>query len=259
LFGFAPAKAGISEPHVGYKVFRWDNVNHPNAPSHTGANLLMTLHQGTSGAGRFTTVHHSVQVDYVNRNDGRELHLALMAPFATLLVGCGANDSSPSLRLQQADAPGMRQISADKCFNLPNIPYEDWITALYVGTDGSGGWTAYFDPHFAVFEPNTYCIAGVSGCTQGYSDVRAGTGADPLSAAANFKGTKREAYLNQVWIDNAGGPTTVWTDPYGRSVDSGTPGAIAQYICALDTRPLDNSAAFGEDRNHDDGTVRAPN
>jgi hypothetical protein len=259
LFGYAGAKAGLSEPHSGYKVFRWDNVNHPNAPSHTGSNLLMTLHQGTSGAGRFTTVHHSVQVDYINPSDGRELHLALMAPFGTLMVGCGANDPSPSLQLQQGSTIGMRQVSADKCFNSPNIPYEDWITALYVGTDESGGWTAYFDPHFAVFEPSTYCIANGGSCTLGYSDTRAGTGADPLGPNAGFKGTKREAYLNQVWVDNAGGATTVWTDPYGKTVQPGAVGAIPQYICALDAQPLVNSAAFGEDRNHDDGTVRAPN
>ena len=259
LFGYAGAQAGLAEPHSSFKVFRWDNVNHPNAPSHTGSHLLMTLHQGTGGVGRFTTVHHSVQVDYINRNDGRELHLAMMAPFGTLMVGCGANDPSPSLRLRQADVSGIRQVSADKCFNTPNIPYEDWITALYIGTDDRGGWTAYFDPHFAVFEPSTYCISNGSSCTLGYSDVRAGTGADPLGPASQFKGTKREAYLNQVWVDNAGGSTTVWTDPYGKSVEPGAPGAIAQYICTLETRPLVNSAAFGEDRDHDDGTVRAPN
>jgi hypothetical protein len=259
LFGYAGAKAGIDEPHSGYKVFRWDNVNHPNAAGHTGSNLLMTLHQGTSGAGRFTTVHHSVQVDYVNPNDGRELHLAMMAPFGTLMAGCGANDPSPSLRVQQAAVSGMRQVSTDKCFNLPSIPYEDWITALKVGTDGEGGWTAYFDPHFAVFQPNTYCIASGSSCGLGYSDVRAATQQDPLGPTAGFKGTKREAYLNQVWTDNAGGSTTVWTDAYGRNAEPGTPGSIAQYICALDTRPLVNSSAFGEDRDHDDGTVRVPN
>jgi hypothetical protein len=219
----------------------------------------MTLHQGTGGAARFTTVHHSVQVDYLNPNDGREIHVAVMAPFGTLMVGCGANDPSPALRVQQAAVSGMRQVAADKCFNLPSIPYEDWITALKIGTDGEGSWTAYFDPHFAVFQPSTYCVVGSNSCALGYSDTRAGTGLDPLSAAAGFKGTKREAYLNQVWIDNAGGGTTVWTDAYGKTVDASTPGAIAQYICALDTRPLVNSAAFGAERDHDDGFVRAPN
>jgi len=260
LFGYASLDAGMNEGHVGFKVFRWDNIHHYNAPAHEGASVVMTLHQGTAGAGRFTIYYHSIQVDYANPNDGRVVHVMMLAPFGKLLVGCGANDPAMLLSLQQANIPGARQLSADKCFNSPNIPYEDWITALYVGTDSQGNWKAYMDPHFAIFNPNTYCIVQNGACTIGYSDQRAGTGADPASSASWFKGDKREAYLNQVWIDNQGGSSSIWTDPYGKLVAAGTPGAIQQYIATLDSRPLTNSAAFGEDHIHDpDGSVHAPN
>jgi hypothetical protein len=260
LFGYASIKAGMSEPHVGFKVFVWNNIQHPNAPAHSGASVVMVLHQGTAGAGRFTTVFHDLEFHYVNPNDGREVHIHMLAPFGALLVGCGANDPAMDLRLQQASVPGARQVSSTRCFATPNIPYEDWITALYVGADASGNWRAYLDPHFAVFNPNTYCEVVNGACVLAYSDVRAGTGADPAGTASWFKGDKREAYLNQVWLDNAGNSTSVWTDPYGRLTTPTAPGAIEQYIAAIDSRPLTNSAAWGAEHNHDpDGSVHAPN
>ncbi len=245
-------------PHNGYKVFAWSNISHYNAPAHSGASVVMVLHQGTSGAGRFTTVFHDIEIHYYNPNDGREAHIYMLAPFGELLVGCGANDPNMDLRLSQANAPGARQISASKCFDPPNIPYEDWITALYIGTDSQGNWKGYMDPHFAIFNPNTYCIVQDNSCVLGYSDERAGTGADPNSADSWFKGVKREAYLNQVWIRNAGGSTTIWTDPYGKLVPAGQ--GIPQYLSTVNQQPLTNSAAFGADHDNDPaGAVHAPN
>ena len=259
LFGFANARTDIEEAHVGFKVSRWDTIHHRNAPNHEGAFVVMVIHQGSAGANRFTTTHHEVDVDYLNPRDGRAVHVKLMAPFGTLKVGCGANDPSMLLDLAQDTSGGVRQIAADHCFDTPNIPYEDWLTALYVGDDGKGGWRAYLDPHFAIFNPNTYCQPNGPGCTLAHSDDRAQTGLDPLGPESQFKGTKRETYLNQIWVDNAGGSPEVWTDAFGKLAAPGAPDAIAQYVCTLDLRPRGNSAAFGADRVHDDGTVRAPN
>ena len=248
----------VCMPHSGYKVFAWSNISHYNAPAHSGASVVMVLHQGTSGAGRFTTVFHDIEIHYSHPSDGREAHIYMLAPFGDLLVGCGANDPNMDLRLSQANAPGARQVSADKCFDNPNIPYEDWITALYIGKNSQGAWKAYMDPHFAIFNPNTYCIVQGNSCVLGFSDERAGTGADPNSADSWFKGDKREAYLNQVWINNAGGSTTIWTDAYGNLVPAGQ--GIPQYIASVNQQPLTNSAAFGADNNHDPaGAVHAPN
>jgi len=259
LFGYAATQMGMVEPHAGYKVFRQDNIHDAHAPNHDGASVLMTLHQGTSGAARFTQVYHDVSVHYVNPHDGREVHIDMLAPFGTLAVGCGANDPDMLLEVEQAPVPGMRQITADKCFNSPNIPYEDWITALYVGKSDSGSWKAYIDPHFAVNGPNTYCIVQNGACTLGYSDARAGTGADPSSTAAAYKGTRRDTYLNQVWLDNAGGSSVVWTDAHGMLTSAGAVGAIAQYVASVRQMPLGNSIAFGVSRDHGDPSTHAPN
>ena len=260
-FGMPAYYAGMTEPHAGFKVERWDNVQHVNAPNHAGASVVMTVHQGTSGAARFTTAMHSVQFDYINPTDGREVHLSVMAPFGALKVGCQV----PELTTTSPD-PGSRIVSGPRCFNLPNRPYEDWPTAIYVGYTGNReNWRAYVDPHFAVFDPHTYCqpVAATAPpgweCTLRYSDTRAGTGLDPLTSAARYRGVKRETYLNQVWLENAGRPTVIWTDAYGAAAAQSVY-AIPQFVAAKSLRPFDNSAAFGVSHNHDpQSTVRAPN
>ena len=269
LFDYVNALAGRSEAHVGFKIFRWDNVQHPNAPSHTGAQLLMVIHQGSSTDNAFMETRHEITVHYVNPRDGRELHVTMLAPFGTLGIGCGAND--PNLvRIRQANTPGMRQIPSEKCFGVatrnaagtaPNsIPYEDWITALYIGSDARGNNAkAYFDPHFAIFNPNRYCTLQNNACVLGRSDTRAGTGIDPYSTRSDYNGAKREAYLNQAQLRNAGGWTTIWTDVDGHLVAPNSPGSIQQYVSAVTVTPQDNSAAFGADDVHDDGSVHAPN
>ena len=259
-FGLPAFYAGMTEPHAGFKVERWDNVQHPNAPNHAGASVVMTVHQGTSGAARFTTAMHSVQFDYINPTDGREVHLSVMAPFGGFKVGC----SSPVLEITSSD-PGSRIVPGPQCYNnLPTTPYEDWPTAIYVGWTGAReNWRAYVDPHFAVFDPSTLCqpVVRSSGwsCRLAYSDTQNGTGLDPLTSAARYRGVKRETYLNQVWLQNAGQSTVVWTDAYGALVAQSL-FAIPQMVAARNVRPLTGSAAFGSGHNHDpQRTVRAPN
>jgi hypothetical protein len=184
----------------------------------------------------------------------------MLAPFGALKAGCGANDPQMELNVQQANAPGARVIPTSRCFTLPSRPYEDWITALYVGSDSQGNWKAYLDPHYAIFDSNTYCVVQGGSCAIAYSDTRDNTGADPASTSSWYKGVKREAYLNQVWLRNSGGSTSIWTDPYGKTVAPGTPGAIEQYVATVKVDPLVNSSVFGDANNHDpDGSVHAPN
>lgn len=268
IFDYVNGLAGRSEAHVGFKIFRWDYVQHPNAPSHTGAQLVMMIHQGSATANAFTEPFHEIAVHYVNPNDGREIHAYMLAPFGKLSVGCGANDPQ-AVTVQQVNAPGMRQIPGAQCYGSAlkdapgtmagSIPYEDWITALYIGADSQGNAKAYFDPHFAIFNPNRYCVMQNNACTLGRSDDRAATGIDPFSTKSQYKGTKREAYLNQAWVTNAGGSTAVWTDVHGKLVAAKSPGAILQYVSAVNARPQVNSSAFDADAENDDGTVRAPN
>ena len=102
------------------------------------------------------------------------------------------------VRIRQANTPGMRQIPSEKCFGVAtknaagtvanSIPYEDWITALYIGSDAQGNNAkAYFDPHFAIFNPNRYCSLQNNACVLGRSDTRAGTGIDPYSTRSELQ------------------------------------------------------------------------
>lgn len=185
--------------------------------------------------------------------------------------------------------------------------YEDWISANYLRKRGGGEALAYFDPHFAVFLPARFhwpvrtaesvqaarsgadtaaqigrtidlCYAsdGERRAAGGECDrVRDGASRvawdDPRSP---FDGVKREFYFNQTTIVNAGNPTTWYTDPFGGNASlQPFPGAIAQFIAAVDNRkrnqagvigvggrayPLE-SRAFGKDRWYGGKGVHAPN
>lgn len=274
-FGYVGLSVGEVEAHTGFKVYRWDNIQGgSNGPNHDGASLLILFHQGTSSDNAFTQAFHEIQIHYYNPRDGREVHVQMLAPFGNLAIGCGANDPN-LLRIQQANVPGLREIPGPQCFGAAlkngsgtiagSIPYEDWLTALYVGGDGQGHWKGYIDPHFAVFNPNRYCqpnapFTAASPCTLGRSDTRANTGADPAGTGSEYKGTKREAYLNQVLIDNANGPATFTTDAHGLLVPAGTPGAIKQFLSTVRVMPIENSIVFDSDHDQDQGgTVHAPN
>ena len=94
---------------------------------------------------------------------------------------------------------------------------------------------------------------------------------DPRSP---FNGVKREFYFNQTTIVNAGNPTTWYTDPFGgRASERPFPGAIKQFIAAVDNRKRNDagvisiggriypfeSRAFGKDRWYGGKGVHAPN
>jgi hypothetical protein len=153
--------------------------------------------------------------------------------------------------------------------------YEDWITSNHL-VSAEGKQLAYFDPHFAVFNPSRFFDASKPGnlgrtigqCSPGSGGI-ASTGEcqgaaglafdDPRSP---FDGSHREVYFNQTTLSNAGGPTTWYTDPFGRSA-SRTPfaGSIAQFVASVDTnRPTLESQAFGSDIRPPAGSgVHSPN
>jgi hypothetical protein len=87
---------------------------------------------------------------------------------------------------------------------------------------------------------------------------------DPRSG---FRGLNRGMYFQPGFVDNLGGPTVWWTDPYGgRASTTPFPGAIRQVLSAkrvdystlIGGAPIDPRVAS---RFHDDGngTVHAPN
>ena len=268
MFGYASMLAGRQVDANGFKVFRWDLVQRGDGQSsHNGASLLMVVHQGTGDASSFSDTQREVTFHYVNPRDGRELHVSLLAPFGGLRIDpCDGPDGFAYV--QQASVPGERRIPGARCFGAAtldapdtvpgSVPFEDWFTSVYVGSQSA--FRAHIDPHFGVFDPNRYCIWQDGSCALGRSDERVSTGRDPLGSDSHYKGVRREAQLNQVWIANAGRDTAIWTDPFGNEVATGSAGAIEQFVSASDVRPQDPSTSLPSGRDYDpDGSVHAPN
>ncbi len=271
-FGYVNAIEGQrKEDHVGNKVFV---VNDDSR----GGSLLVKMHQGTHSPDAFINNLHELQYHYRNR-DGRRLDIMILAAFGKsgeIRSGCGANGG----QIVQTGAPtnsfgsGVRSIPSADCFALPNIPYEDWLSGNHI-TTADGRDLAYFDPHFAVFNPSRFFQPGqpnnlgrsvdrcrelsgtVSGECQALKNNPSITWDSPASP---YKGEKREMYVNQNWITNAGGPNVWYCDPYGRGASPQPfPGSVPQYISASNYTQQAPSLVFGANNNHNAPGVHSPN
>ncbi len=158
--------------------------------------------------------------------------------------------------------------------------YEDWLTSNYIYSTG-GKRLAYFDPHFAVFNPSRYFYSGktdnmgrsIDLCREKESngDYAHGGACEGLSSSVTwddvrspFNGGSRETYFSQNWTDNSGGKTIWYSDPYGnKATNTSFKGSLKQYIAAVkNLKPYAyESQAFGKSRNYGgSGTqVHAPN
>lgn len=294
------------EDHVGHKI-EWENdvrlersVNGQRVQLPVTCDFLMKIHQGTHSADAFTNNLHELTY-VVDCSNGARLIATVMTAFgapggfvrscdkATIITaGTPTPPNSPA-------GPGVRFIPDRACpeqfvfvpagqFSQMSLAfYEDWISANYLRTP-SGQQLAYFDPHFAVFNPARYHWPAAPGgigrvvdlcyeepspglrARDGTCDSATRNGTlpgvvwdDPQSP---FDGSHRETYFNQTTIDNAGGPTRWYTTPFGGNA-SQTPfsGAIAQYVAATSNRDLPTleSQAFGATRSYDGPGVHAPN
>ncbi len=271
-FGYVNAIEGQrKEDHFGNKVFV---VNDDTR----GGSLLVKLHQGTHSADAFVNNLHELQYHYRHR-DGRRLDIMILAAFGKsgeISTGCGANGG----QIVQTGAPtnnlgaGVRSIPAPECYALPNIPYEDWLSGNHI-TMPDGRELAYFDPHFAVFNPSRYFDPGlannfgrsvdrcrqltgtISGECQSLKDNPSVTWDSPASP---FKGEKREMYENQNIITNAGGANIWYCDPYGHNASAQPfPGSVPQYISASQYIQQVPSLVFGANINHNAPGVHSPN
>ncbi len=158
--------------------------------------------------------------------------------------------------------------------------YEDWISANYL-TTSDGRQLAYFDPHFAVFKPSRFydpsqpdnlrrsidvCYMKESngdrargGECDEVTDYRDGSTIaaseripfdDPRSP---FNGVTREFYFNQTDLQNSGGPTTWYTDPFGGNAKSAPfTGSIKQYLASVTSNRgfAFESQAIGKTRDY---------
>ena len=291
------------EDHVGHKI-EWQNDVELERASGGGrtqigvtCDFLTKLHQGSHSADALgNNVHELLYA--VRCDDGTRLLATKLAAFGapnefvracnkTNVMGAGTTHTYP-------EGGGVRFIPDRACIESHVLVpggqfsqfsrglYEDWISSNYLRTAG-GEQIAYFDPHFAVFNPSRYGYEGgtlgrvVDACWEtepngdaargGACDVATAGGTIPSpipfsSVGSPFDGTHREVYFNQTTVANEDGPGRWWTDPYGGNASTEQfPGAVCQLVSRTDNtdRPALESQAFGADRPYGGRGVHSPN
>jgi hypothetical protein len=307
LEGFAAANPGTPtrhEDHVGHKVEWEDDVDLERTRRGRRVRIgvrcdwLAKVHQGTHSADAFGNNLHEL-VYAVRCDDGTALIATKLVAFdransftrscdKRTRVSAGTGHALPRGR-------GARLIPDRDCVRRhvlvppPRFSrfsaglYENWASASYLRTR-RGREIAYFDPHFAVFNPGRVFDPAQPGrlgrtldaCFEaepngdraagGACEVATGQGSraglawdDPSSP---FDGAHREAYFNETSIRNRGGPRRWYTDPFGgRASRKPFPGALCQLVGRVDNsrRPRLESQAFGASRPYTGSGVHLPN
>lgn len=221
-FGYAAEQIGMVEPHVGFKVFVI-NRGESFEGKVVEASYRMVFHMGTSGVGRYTNQFHSADYAFSHPN-GASFHVMVMADTGN---GTGSTCTNPR--------DGGRDFSTVGC----NDPYEIWnsITVevwhpndLYRGAMQQRLWASFsmgtFDP-ITTRDPNDN-----SRVLYSLNYYEPNSTVDPSSTQSRYRGCDREVYGGPNYLYNQGQSSEYWTDPYGKIVEAGTPGAILQRVSA---------------------------
>jgi hypothetical protein len=261
-FGYAAEQAGMSEPHVGFKVavLNSGDVVESNINSKvSNVDARVVLHMGTGGVKRYGQQFHSMEYDSVARDgSGAEVHIYGMS-----------NTGPTSLNASTCTTPraGAKDFSSVGCWD----PYEIW-NAVTFAIYGQGerndrqGARAYIINSWAVFDPITTRdpndINKLIYSQDYYKDAKpfppAGyeSGLDPLSPSSFFLGCKREIYYG-FELENKGNQMVVYTDPYGLvKSNQPAPGLIKQELSVSSFHP---STIWKKPNNNCGGGIHTPN
>jgi hypothetical protein len=306
LDAFAAANPGFStrhEDHVGHKV-EWENdvqlqrtLGGDRVAIGVSCDFLVKIHQGSHSKDALgNNVHELLYA--VRCSDGTALIASKLSAFGAPNSFVRSCDKSTALSAGTSHSlpsgGGTRLIPDRECVEehllVPSGQfseyslglYEDWISSNHLRRP-DGSQLAYFDPHFAVFNPSRYAAASPAGSIARVLDVcfetEPGTGDTARggyceeaqgyaslvswdSPLSGFDGSQREVYFNQTEVRNPGGPTRWYTDPYGGgALQQPFPGAICQLVGSVDnSRPYPlESQAFGAGRGYTAPGVHAPN
>ncbi len=301
-----PGTATRHEDHVGHKI-EWQNdvrlLRRTRAgggrPLGVTCDFLTKIHQGSHSADAFANNVHEL-IYAVRCDDGTRLLTTTFVRFGR--AGSFNRSCQPKLAVSSPPNPsfpagrGRRQIPDRTCADRHVLVpagrfslfarglYEDWVSANRL-TTGSGRQLAYWDPHFAIFDPSRYfdpsrpnaLARTVDLCWERTPDGRhaAGSACDVATAYGSrttplpfddprspFTGSHRETYFNQTTIANRKGPRRWYTDPYGRSASPKPfPGSLCQLLSPTNTtrRPTLQSQSFGAERPYSKPSIHAPN
>ena len=261
--------------------------------------VLTKLHQGTHSKDAFTNNLHEL-VYHLRCSDGTEMHITLMSAIgepgqfentcdgATIVVG-------PAMPVNSPSGGGVRRIPDRTCVAreilVPTgqqsdygVLNESWETSNNIRRE-DGHTLAFFNPYYQVRLPSRYHDPNLTGITGRpidlcYEVTPAGERATGQSCSTStgggtilgvtyddprsvFDGVRRVVDVNDNVVSNADGPTTWYTDPFGRrGRTSPFPGSVRQWIAALDNDrgELDlEGPTIGDARNYGGPRVHAPN
>jgi hypothetical protein len=258
--------------------------------------VMIKLHQGTHSKDAFTNNLHEM-VYHIRCNDGSEAHLTFLAAIGTpgefvrscnqdqsVTVGTATPPNSPNGggRRIIPDAGCVQEFLVNNGGNTSDFGaglHESWQTSNNIST-ADGHSLASFDPYFQVDFPSRYydptqpgvvgrpidlCFLPVARARGGACQESIKNGAvagttydDPRSA---FNGVERFVDVNSIRIDNRGGPTVWYTDPFGhKGRTQPFPGSVRQILSKVNNSGLRISGpAMGFDRFYGGVRTHAPN
>jgi hypothetical protein len=295
-----PGTRARHEDNPGYKVDYENDVRLLTAdgtPLGVTCDYLVSVHQGSHSPDALSNNVHEL-LYAVRCDDGTELISDTISRFGA--PGEYARSCDPATTVRTTDngypsGSGAREIPDRACVEQNVLVpagrttsawalYEKWSADNTLTTAG-GEVVAAFDAGFGVFNPARYAhAAGTRGigrtldlcwetepggdrfdgaaCTAATAGGTIGSAYGFDDARSPFDGTRRDVYLRETTLRNAGGQRLVWTDPYGgRASSTPFPGALCQLVGTVDTsaRPALQQRVFGRNRSNAAEGVHAPN
>jgi hypothetical protein len=191
----------MPEPHSGFKVFVVNDDGHGKA-------FMITVHQGTSGAGRATTQFHTVDL-VVTDLSGRRLlaRTSSMADFGELARNCSGTEPSSASRLVPVSGVGCEST------------YESWVANLSLGgklrAPGIG---------FSVLNP----VTSLNGAGDG---VVVNDQCQPPGTTSSRCAGDIRVLEHPRWQIRNRGPSVFYTDAHGKMASARPfPGAVRQFV-----------------------------
>ncbi len=261
--------------------------------------VLTKLHQGTHSKDAFTNNLHEINY-HIRCSDRTELHVTMLSAIGRpgeFQSSCGGTVQAGVASPPNAPAGGGHRRIPDAACIMSRllVPsgqqsdfgslHESWETSNQIRT-ADGKQLANFDPYFQVFRPSRFfdpsmpglvgrpvavCAMEVGERKARGSECAGATTASPSGgllsisyddARSGFNGVKRQIDINNNNLRNEGGPTTWYSDPFGRNAKTTPfPGSIKQFISAVnnDYGVGVNGPVIGGDRSYGGPGVRAPN
>jgi hypothetical protein len=262
--------------------------------------VLVKMHQGTHSKDAFTNNLHELAY-HIRCSDGTEIHATVITTIGTpgeFVSSCDRDRHvvvGPAVPATSPEGGGRRAIPDRTCVeehilvgdgersNIGAGLRESWEISQSLRTEG-GRRLASFNPYFQVLLPSRYydpaqpdgvgrvidlCYEVEPNGDRAHADECDESTAeytitdmqydDPRSL---FNGVRRFVDINSNIIANEDGPSTWYTDPFGRNArPERFPGSIRQFIARINNdRGIGMSGpAIGRDRDYSGSGTHSPN